>query len=251
MSTTPAQEVITAELEPPVSDATALVQVIERMALNPDVDVDKLERMLAMQERIFERNAEQAFNAAMRGAQREMPKVLKDAENASTHSRYATLEALSNAMSPVIAKHGFSTSFGTADSPLQLHYRVTCRVSHVDGHSRDYHADVPADTMGAKGTPNKTLTHGFGSTMSYGRRYLKMLIFDVATTDDDGQAAENEPISAAQKEALIELLKGPGQDGKKFLAWLKVASLDEIPATRFNEAVRALEAKAKAGGTPA
>jgi hypothetical protein len=50
------------------------------------------------------------------------------------------------------------------------------------------HADIFADTKGPRGTPNKTATQGFGSTMSYGRRYLKALMFDlvIAGEDDDG-----------------------------------------------------------------
>jgi hypothetical protein len=49
-------------------------------------------------------------------------------------------------------------------------------LSHTAGHSRHYQADVPIDNTGPKGAQNKTMTHGFGSALSYGRRYLKLLI---------------------------------------------------------------------------
>jgi hypothetical protein len=82
---------------------------------------------------------------------------------------------------------------------MPSHYRVTCTVSHTAGITKDYHADVPTDMHGIKGTQNKTATHGWGSAMSYGRRYLKMLIYDVKLTDDDGKAAGNGgPINAEQ-----------------------------------------------------
>ncbi|MGI9502702.1 MAG: ERF family protein, partial [Geminicoccaceae bacterium] len=147
---------VPAEIEEPVSESTAIIQVIERAALNPAIDVEKMERLLSLQERILDREAEQSFNVAMKAAQEEMPQVLRDAKNASTSSRYARLETIAKAINPVVTKHGFSMSFGTDDSPLENHYRVTCKVSHVDGHSRDYHADVPADLTGMKGNQNKT-----------------------------------------------------------------------------------------------
>jgi hypothetical protein len=40
------------------------LSMIERAALNPAVDVEKLERLMAMKERIEARNAETAFSAS-------------------------------------------------------------------------------------------------------------------------------------------------------------------------------------------
>ena len=42
-------------------DISAIVSVIERVAMNKDIDVDKMERLLAMQERILDRQAKQQF----------------------------------------------------------------------------------------------------------------------------------------------------------------------------------------------
>lgn len=167
-----------------------LIEIISRVASDPNCDIDKMERLLQMQERLVEREAEIAFNEAMQAAQLDMPQVLRDAKNDQTNSKYARLETIDKTIKPVIAKHGFSMSFGTEDSPNKDHYRVTCIVSHIGGFSRNYHADIPADNAGMKGTKNKTNTHAFGSSMSYGRRYLKLLIFDIATSDDDGNAAD-------------------------------------------------------------
>jgi hypothetical protein len=170
------------------TEAQSLVQVIARAASDPTVDVAKMERLLAMHERITGLNAEKQFNEAMRAAQEEMPNVVRDAVNESTRSRYARLETVSKRMDPVIAKHGFSMSFGTADCPRPDRERITCVLSHVGGHSRTYQADVPLDMLGMKGQPNKTATHAFGSTMSYGRRYLKLMIFDVTLANEDTDA---------------------------------------------------------------
>lgn len=224
--------------------ADGILNVIARAAADPNTDVDKLERLLAMQERVLEREAEQTFNAALREAQDEIRPILRNRKNSSTNSTYADLEAVSDAIDPVLRKHGFSSSFGTADCPLDGHYRVTCRLSHTGGHHRDYQADVPSDTAGVKGTPTKTATHGFGSALSYGRRYLKLLIADVSTTDDDGRAASNGgPISMEQVHVLNGLADAVGADKAKLCNYLKVDALPELPAFAYDSAVQLLTQK--------
>jgi hypothetical protein len=226
--------------------AAPLMDVISRAAADPNTDVDKLERLLGMYERITARDAEQAFNEAMRAAQAEMPLVLRDAKNDQTNSRYARLETVSRAMDPIITHHGFALSFGTDASPIQGHYRVTCRLSHTAGHSRDYHADVPADLTGMKGNQNKTATHAFGSTMSYGRRYLKLLIFDIAMTDDDGQAAGGGFVTEAQARQIETLLTEANADRAAFLKYMGVDELAHIRASEFQKALASLAAKKRA-----
>jgi hypothetical protein len=224
--------------------AGGILNVIAKAAADPNTDVDKLERLLAMQERVLEREAEQAFNAAMRAAQDSMGPVLKNKSNKETHSTYADLEQISLAMDPIIHKHGFSLSFGTGDCPYPNHYRVTCEVSHTAGYTRHYQADVPIDNTGPKGTQNKTMTHGFGSALSYGRRYLKLLIFDIATTDDDGRAAGNGgPINAEQLAVLNGLADAVKADKIAFCKYLKVDSLRDLAAFHYNDAIHVLTQK--------
>lgn len=178
------------ELSTPAEEpsATNMLAMIERAAGNPAIDVDKMERLLALHERIVARQAETAFNIALAEAQNEMPRIQRDAKNPSTNSLYARLESLNKEAVPIYTKHGFSLSFGTAESKLTDSVMVTCVVSHRDGFSRNYQCDIPLDIAGAKGNLNKTRTHGFGSTLSYGRRYLTLLIFNISLVneDDDG-----------------------------------------------------------------
>lgn len=178
--------VVTREPTPePATSANALIAVIERAASNPDIDVEKMERLLAMQERIMTQNAKTAFNEAMRLAQTEMPKIKRNRENKATHSKYADLEAVTDAAVPIYTKHGFSVSYGTTDCPIPGHYRMTALCAHIAGYEREYQADIPIDNTGPKGEQNKTMTHGFGSTMSYGRRYMICLIFNITLTNED------------------------------------------------------------------
>lgn len=170
---------------------TSTLAVIERAASNKEIDVEKMERLLQMQERILAKQAESEFNEAMQRVQQEVPRILRDATNPSTNSKYTRLESLLKVVVPIYTSAGFSLSFGTSDCPIQNHYRIICDVAHkgtAGSFTRHYQCDIPADTTGMKGILNKTPTHGFGSTMSYGRRYLTLLIFNIALVNEDDDA---------------------------------------------------------------
>lgn len=169
---------------------THIFQIIERAARDPNVDIDKMERLINMQERERARQAELEFDNAMATAQAEMQPVRVDSYNPQTKSKYSSYAALDNAIRPIYARHGFSLSFDTSDGAAPDHVRILCKVAHRGGHRERPRIDMPADGKGAKGGDVMTRTHAMGSAVSYGKRYLLGMIFNLATTkDDDGNAA--------------------------------------------------------------
>jgi len=231
---------------PGMPEPSNILDIISRAASDPSIDVAKTEKLLEMYERIAARNAEMAFNTAMKATQKELPKIFRNKPNESTQSRYADLESVNEKVIPVYTENGFSLSFGTADCPLKDYFRITCLVSHVAGHSRPYQVDVPIDMTGLKGNVNKTTMHGFGSSMSYGRRYLTLLIFNITLTNDDndgnGQADTISPEQVADIKALLTEVKA---DQKAFMKWARIDSLDQILAKNYSEVIRTIEAKRK------
>lgn len=214
---------------PAVQDTAALMQAISSAARDPAVDINKLERLMDMHERITAKEAEKAFNAAMTQCQTEMQQISTDAENPQTRSKYATYAKLDRHLRPIYTRHGFALSFDEGDSPKQEHVRVVCYVSHVAGHSRTYHRDIPADGKGAKGGDVMTKTHAAGAAGSYGARYLLRGIFNVAIGEQDNDG------------------NGPGgmDDGKvaDFLAAIDAAAdekeLRKVFGKGWNEATKA------------
>lgn len=241
-------------LAPLQNESATILNMIERMALSPEIDPERVERFMAMYERMEAQKAQKAFFAAFSAAQAEMPQVARDADNEQTKSKYARYETISDAIQPVITKHGFSMTYGEGDSPKENHLRITCTLMHEAGHAKEYHADIPLDMYGMKGNPNKTGTHAYGSTKSYGRRYLKLDIWDIAVKneDDDGNAAggEAEPdvISAEQLATLRDLIDRSHADIAKFCEAYKITALPDLPASWFNAAVDALNIKLKKMG---
>jgi hypothetical protein len=167
------------------NDAASIMAVIIQVAANPNVDVGNMERLMQMHERHVDRQASAAFSVAMVSAQKRIKPVTRNALNKHTASTYARLEDIDRAISPIFTEEGFSLSFGTADSRLPGHLRVTCECMHAGGHTKLYQLDLPIDAAGSGGKTNKTGVQANGSTISYGRRYLTQMIFNVTTTDDD------------------------------------------------------------------
>lgn len=217
-------------------EAKSLLQVIARAASDPAVDIEKMQQLLAMQERIHARNAEIEFAAAMVCCQAEIPQVLRDATNDFNKSRYARLESINKQIVPIYTKHGFSLSFGTADPVAPGNIKLICRVSHVAGHSRDHQCELSPDAVGAGGKANKTAVQAFGSTVSYGRRYLTLLIFNVTLTNEDtdgrtpGEAPEAEPTAPkvsprAERKQIPEMVERGNKLGSLFDAYKKNCDL--------------------------
>lgn len=173
-----------------VSESATILSVIQRAAADPQCDIEKMERLMAMHERMQDKQAETEFNAALSRVQGEMGRIAADATNNQTRSQYATYGKLDSALRPKYTKEGLSLSFGTEPAPDGM-VGMVCFVSHIGGHTREYRAHIPSDGKGAKGGDVMTKTHAFGSGTSYGMRYLLKMIFNVAIgeEDDDGNSA--------------------------------------------------------------
>ena len=179
-----------------ITQRDTFVAMVERLAANPDVDPDKMQKLVDMQMQIMDRNAKTSFYDAMNLVQAGIPSVLPDSRNPQTHSDYASLRAISAAIKPIYTAEGFSASFSEGKSDKEDHIRVDGLLRHRDGHSEsDYKADLPLDKTGMKGSVNKTDIHAAGSTFTYGRRYLTCMMFDVAVGFDlDGNQPDGSPI---------------------------------------------------------
>ena len=227
-------------------DSVNFISAIERAASNPEIDIAKMQALLDMQERVLNRNAEMEFNQAMVDAQTEMRPVSADMDNKQTRSKYASYAKLDNAIRPIYTKHGFSLSFNVGETSQDM-ADVICYVSHIGGHTRTYHAPMPADGKGAKGGDVMTKTHAMGAAFSYGARYLLKMIFNVAVGEDDTDGnMPVERISEEQQANLTSLIEEIGANYHAFLKYMQAESLDRIRADQYDRAVSALEAKRKA-----
>lgn len=226
------------------------VSMIERVVMDPSIPLDRLERMLDMKERMedraredADREAKRAYFAAMSRCQSALPVVTKNQENTHTKSKYADLAAIEQQAMPIIHEHGFAVSFQPAGYNEQGELQIKWRISHAEGHSESDIAGVPIDGAGSQGKVNKTGTQAFGSTATYGRRYLLCMLFNITTGDDtDGNAppAPVETITAEQRDQIIALIEQAQTTSDKWCRVAKIEAIPDLPAKDFDRAVAGL-----------
>jgi hypothetical protein len=252
MSTTQQLKTIEHGQDVVASNVDPMISMIERVALNPQIPIERLESLLTMKERLDDRAREaeereqiKAYHGAMAVCQSKLKVVAKNKANTHTKSKYADLAALSKAVDPVIHDHGFSLSFSPAGVSEAGEQLLEWTIAHCDGHIKTGIAALPTDKTGAKGEVNKTDMHAFGSAATYGRRYLKLMLFDIATgDDDDGNAAGGiQYITEKQIDELITMAEEAEADKPAFCKALGFDSFNTIPATHFFKAKSWLQAK--------
>ncbi|MDX0510659.1 ERF family protein [Sinorhizobium medicae] len=236
----------------PANQSTGLLGVIERIAGNPEVDVERMSALLKMraeeEERIrrIEREdredaARREWLAAFSAVQAKIGPIFRTNDNDHTKSKYADLADIERIVTPILTEHGFSTTSCPVPCDLPGHIRMRLTIGHFGGHEKIYEDDFPLDTCGSGGKVNKTPIQAKGSTQTYARRYLKASALDLAFMDDrDGNAPKPEDDTGISQEQLSELRKAiedASADVEKFCRFFRIESLPDLPAREFDRAM--------------
>lgn len=227
------------EIPEPASDAANMLTVIARAAADPACDLDKMERLMAMHERMMGRQAQAEFADSLASMQAELPSIGERGDAAGRY-KFALWEDINQAIKPILQKHGFALSFRT-DTANGI--TVTGVLSHRNGHREETSITLPADASG-----NKNAVQAVASSVSYGKRYTAGALLNLTShgEDDDAFAATGDFITEAQEIALRERLDACGANIPGFLKFLKVEALSKIRTKDFDKAVKAVEAKERA-----
>lgn len=238
-------------LMPATANTPPILHVFERALRDVSMPIERVREIYNLKREIEFDLAEQEYIRVRSQMERELDPVARDASNPQTKSRYATLPQVIQAVRPIYSKHGIIIDFDTAQSPQgDTWIRVLAFLSHEAGYKKTYHIDMPADGKGAQGRDVMTRTHATGSAVSYGRRYLLLMIFNLAVggEDDDGNAAAGKdrsppdrPLSEAERAELQMLLDDAGADSEaisNLCTILDVAALDDILSRKLPEAKR-------------
>ena len=206
------------------------------------IDPDKVEKLLSLQERWEDRQAEKAYNEALHLFQAECPQIHKDSQ--AHNSSYAKLEKVNRVIRPFMDKHGFSASFDIETNGDDRICGIVCNLRHVAGHSTKSRFPLAPDKSGSKND-----IQALGSAQSYGMRYSLAAALGLVFTDedDDGQSSDAVLIPEEQADSLLALMDQmeelePGSKGR-FLGAVGVASIFELPSEKFDQALRTLNNK--------
>jgi hypothetical protein len=232
--------------------------LIERVALDPHSDFEKLERVMAMYERLKAKEAELAYNAAKGRILKKLAgiKIVKnrsalyEAEKGKPQQgtyeafKYAPLEEIDKHLRPLLAEEHMDLSY--SDEPQEGDgILIRGRLKHLPGgHYEDSFMPAPPDTSGGKSS-----VQAVGSTNSFLRRYIACNIFNIVVVgdDDDGTGGT---INETQTKTILDLIK-KAKAAPKFLKYMKAQSVEEagsleaavatIGARDYRKAISTLE----------
>lgn len=249
-------------LSMPVPQPTLATVIIERIRAGATLEETKqyYEFLREIETNEAAKQAKRAYDQARSQLEIELIPIATDCANPQTRSKYASLGQVVRAIRPLYSRHGIVVDFDTAESPLgEMWVRVLAYVAHSGGYGFVRHVDMPADGKGAQGRDVMTRTHAIGSAVTYGRRYLLLMIFNLAVggEDDDGNAAPNgkptgDLLNSDQMEEIWQAARDVTDQPEKFIARLVAAvgcqTLVDVPASKFEEMKTKIDnfAKAKA-----
>jgi hypothetical protein len=226
-------------------EAASILDVISRAARDPTVDVSKLERLLAIQERLLADQRRQSYLAALARLQARLPQIAKSGRitdrDGEVRNKYAKIEDVDVAIRPLCAEEGFSFSFDSKGGTGGVEY--SCAMHHRDGHTEVKTLVLPLDS-GA----GRNAVQSAGSSLSYAKRYLLGMHLHLVTRDedDDGNGINRAPITAEQAAHLRSSLAEARGNEARFLNWLAVPTFEDIPAANYDRALRFIAEKGKA-----
>jgi hypothetical protein len=204
-------------------------------AVDQGADLDKLQKLMDLQERWEASEAKKAYVISMAQFRDKCPNI--DKTRAAHNSKYAGLAETIDQIKNLLSECGLSHSWKTNQENVEI--TVTCCITHTQGHQESTSLTAPPDGTGSKNT-----IQAIGSTVTYLQRYTLFSVLGLASKEQDNDGANMAVyINLDQKEELITLIKETGADVAKFLKYLGVPSVDEIWAKKFAEAKAALEKK--------
>ena len=186
-----------------------LMAAAELVKANGNMEVGKLKELLDLQERWEAGQAKKAYVQAMAEFKGKPPEILKDktveyqTSKGTTSYKHATLHNVTSCINKALSEHGLTAAWVTSQDNGSV--KVTCKITHIMGHSEETCLSAPPDTSGSKNA-----IQAIGSTVTYLQRYTLLALTGLATADqdDDGKASgtptEKKPTKKEEQQALVD-----------------------------------------------
>lgn len=148
--------------------------------------------ILSEQRAMLQRQDEIDFQNALRRIQDKLKPIARRGHNPETHSRYATIESIDDELEGLLEQERMVLSFEPRPSEKPEMILIVGSLGLAGtAYKREYPLEMPADGRGAKGGGVMSRTHATGSAITYAKRYLKNMIFNLRfrEKDDDGNRA--------------------------------------------------------------
>lgn len=233
---------------PSMQIAAEPMQLIQ-MAVQNGASVESLTQLLALKEKWEAGEARKAFVSAMAQFKSNPPKITKNrkvkftTQKGTTEYTHASLDHVCDIIGAALGKVNISYRWETEQLDGGL-VKVRCILTHALGHQESSVLIAQPDNSG-----NKNGIQAVGSTVTYLQRYTLLAVTGMATEDqdDDGRGAGVQAQTITQEQAanLAALGEEVKANMSQFLKYLKVEKLEDLPAVKYDSAIKALEGKRK------
>lgn len=237
----------TAALTATADNAALQMQELFRQALDKgEAGVGALEKLIDLQERVHRRRAELEFSLALAAFQNECPPVQK-ASTAKIASRtgagysftYADFETIVATVRPHLVAHGFSFTFDSQTDGKML--TCVCSLRHEAGHRESSSFTLPTESSSGASEQQKV-----GGALTYAKRQTLIAALGLSLTDPVPEENRvTQKVTAEQAATLQALLLEVGVTTVMFCERFKIATVAELPAVLYNEAVALMEKRRK------
>lgn len=149
-------------------------------AIDKGLGVAEMEKLLAMQERWEANQARKEFFAAFSGFQSDCPELRKTkaVEFGTTKYAYAPIGDISRQIGQTLKDNDLSYRWEISDTEKEI--KVTCLISHIQGHTERTTMTASPDTSGSKNP-----IQARGSAIEYLKRYTLIGALGLTTADSD------------------------------------------------------------------
>lgn len=225
-----------------VQQPMTMPQVIQ-YAIQSNAGVEQLEKMMALQERYEKNEAKKAYHVAMAEFKKNAPDIEKDShvkfqkkDGSYTEYNHASLANVTTTINEALSEQGLSAAWIQSQTDDKL--TVTCKITHILGHSESTSLTAPPDISGGKNG-----IQGIGSTNAYLQRYTLLSLAGLATSemDDDGAGSEAEYIDDGQIEKFNLDIEEKDIDLGMFLDYMQAETLDKILTKDIKKAKHAIK----------
>jgi hypothetical protein len=217
-------------------------------AQQANASIESMAQLFELQLRYEQNEAKKAYFQAVALFKAEAVDIVKNKKvkystsKGVTEYNHAELGQVVNTVTPLLSKHGLSHHWEYFQEGSKI--KVTCFLTHEMGYEKSTSLEAGADDSGGKNS-----IQAIGSTTSYLERYTFLAMTGLASReqDDDGKGAgkkvEVEIITEQQTMDLLCLIKEVGADEDQFCTYFKVEKVCFLPAAKYPNAVKMLEAK--------
>lgn len=220
----------------------SMLEVIAAAVADPRCDVEKMRALFELQRDIRAEERKVVFVSAMARLQSKIPQMLK--LGVAKNSRFVRFEDMVGTMRPLLEEFGFSVSFDE-ESHTEKTSTFAMRVSHEDGHSETKRLTVSIDAAARnkEGNSIRPAIQDNGSTVSYARRYLYKMHFDIVEKGEDTNGENPEKISADEALDLTTQIQDVGGNLASMLKHFKIEALAQLRKTDLKEALQMIANK--------